>query len=417
MNKLTYYYFFVIFSILPISIVIGSSISLINVVIIDLSFLILLIHIKNFSFIKTKAFKLLLILYVYLIFNSFISINPELGILRNLGFIRVIILFVAFNYFFNIKFFFKKVFFIWSIFLTFIVLDVFLESFSGQNLFGYGEMYGKRIVSFFRDEPIVGWYINSFYFLIIGYLFDYFLKENKYKIFLLLTVFLVAIILTGERASSIKAILSIAVFFLLFKEINLKKKILFLSSFFILLSIILINTEHLKYRYLNQTFFVKLDGQPSDQSFLSNLNDTLYVRHYKSGIEVFKKNKALGVGNKNYRLETCKNKDEMDLNQKNKYLCSTHPHQIYFELLSEHGLFGTILILIIFYNLIFSRVLKGFDKETYLHKGSFAYLLLIFFPLIPSGAFFSDYPLTVLAINLSIFYGSSKKLNIFKNNK
>ena len=165
MNKLTYYYFFVIFSILPISIVIGSSISLINVVIIDLSFLILLIHIKNFSFIKTKAFKLLLILYVYLIFNSFISINPELGILRNLGFIRVIILFVAFNYFFNIKFFFKKVFFIWSIFLTFIVLDVFLESFSGQNLFGYGEMYGKRIVSFFRDEPIVGWYINSFYFL------------------------------------------------------------------------------------------------------------------------------------------------------------------------------------------------------------------------------------------------------------
>jgi O-antigen ligase len=412
MNKLTYYYFFVIFSILPISIVIGSSISLINVVIIDLSFLILLVQIKNFLFVKNKAFKLLLILYVYLIFNSFISINPELGIFRNLGFIRVIILFVAFNYFFNIKFFFKKVFFIWFIFLTFIVLDVFLESFSGRNLFGYGEMYGKRIVSFFRDEPIVGWYINSFYFLIIGYLFDYFQKENKYKIFLLLTIILVAIILTGERASSIKAILGIAVFFLLFKEINLQKKILFLSSFFILLLIIFINTEHLKYRFLNQIFFAK-----AGQSFLSNLNDTLYVRHYRSGIEVFKKNKVLGVGNKNYRLETCKNKNEMDLNQKKNYLCSTHPHQIYFELLSEHGLFGTVLILIIFYNLILLRVLKDFDKETYLHKGSFIYLLSIFFPLIPSGAFFSDYSLTILAINLSIFYGSSKKLNIFKNNK
>jgi len=412
LNKFTYNYFFVIFSILPISIVIGPSISLINVVIIDLSFLILLVQIKNFLFVKNKAFKLLLILYVYLIFNSFISINPELGIFRNLGFIRVIILFVAFNYFFNIKFFFKKVFFIWFIFLTFIVLDVFLESFSGRNLFGYGEMYGKRIVSFFRDEPIVGWYINSFYFLIIGYLFDYFQKENKYKIFLLLTIFLVAIILTGERSSSIKSILGIAVFFLLFKETNLQKKILFLSSFFILLLIIFINTEHLKYRFLNQIFFAK-----SGQSFLSNLNDSLYVRHYKSGIEVFKRNKILGVGNKNYRLETCKNKDEMDLNQKKKYLCSTHPHQIYFELLSEHGLFGTVLILIIFYNLILSRVLKDFDKETYLHKGSFIYLLLIFFPLIPSGAFFSDYSLTILAINLSIFYGSSKKLNIFKNNK
>ncbi len=115
LNKFTYNYFFVIFSILPISIVIGPSISLINVVIIDLSFLILLVQIKNFLFVKNKAFKLLLILYVYLIFNSFISINPELGIFRNLGFIRVIILFVAFNYFFNIKFFSKK-FFLFGLF-------------------------------------------------------------------------------------------------------------------------------------------------------------------------------------------------------------------------------------------------------------------------------------------------------------
>ena len=412
LNKYTYYYFLVFFSFLPISIILGSSIFLINVLVIDISFIILLIYIRNFSFIKSQAFKYLLVLYVYLIFNSFISIDPELGIYRNIGFLRIIILFVAFNYFFNVNFFFKKVFFIWFIFLTFIIADVFLESFSGRNLIGYGGIYGKRIVSFFHDEPIVGWYISSFYFLIIGYLFDFFGEKNKYKIFFLIVIFFTAIILTGERSSSIKSILGIFLFILFLKEIKLNQKFFFLSSFFVFLALLFLNSEYLKHRFLKQVFLTTYD-----QGILVNINESLYVKHYTSGLEVFKNNVIFGVGNKNYRKETCKNKDELNLNQKQRYLCSTHPHQIYFELLGEHGLFGTLLILIIFYSLIISKVFKNFSKENYLHKTSLINLFLTFLPIIPSGSFFSDYSVTILAINLSIFYGSSKKLNIFQNVK
>ena len=412
LNKFKYNYFLLIFSLLPISIIAGSSIFLINILIIDFSFLFLLFSIKNFSFINTKVFKYLLILYVYLIFNSFISIDYELGIYRNLGFLRIIILFVAINYFFKIDFFFKKVFFVWFIFLTFIVADIFLESFSGRNLFGYGEIYGDRIVSFFRDEPIAGWYINSFYFLIIGYLFDYFGKKNRYKIFFLLMIFLTAIILTGERSTTIKAVLGIFLFFLFLKEINYKQKILILSSFFIFLTLIFYNSEYLKHRFIKQVFLTT-----HDKSILVNLNNSLYLKHYTSGLEVFKNNMIFGVGNKNYRKETCKDKNELDIDQKKRYLCSTHPHQIYFELLSEHGLFGTLLILIIFFNLIILKFFKNFDKESYLHKASFVHLLLFFLPIIPSGSFFSDYSISLLAINLSIFYGSSKRLNIFQSSE
>ena len=66
-----------------------------------------------------------------------------------------------------------------------------------------------------------------------------------------------------------------------------------------------------------------------------------------------------GVGNKNYRVATCTELDETNI-LTNKYVCSTHPHQIYIELLSEHGLFGSIFILFIFYKLIFSKFICNF---------------------------------------------------------
>ena len=92
---------------MPISIIIGSSASLINVLLIDLSFLFLLIYLKDFSFLRNKTIKYLLILYLYLIFNTLISLDAEIGMFRNLGFIRIIILFVAFNYFFKDNLFLK----------------------------------------------------------------------------------------------------------------------------------------------------------------------------------------------------------------------------------------------------------------------------------------------------------------------
>ena len=64
-------YFFILFSIIPISIIIGSSVSLVNILLIDLSFIIFLIYKKNFSFLKNKTLKLSLFFYLYLIFNSF----------------------------------------------------------------------------------------------------------------------------------------------------------------------------------------------------------------------------------------------------------------------------------------------------------------------------------------------------------
>ena len=104
LNKYIYNYFLFLFSLIPLSIVAGSAVSFINILLIDLSFIILLVYNKNFSFLKNKTIKYFLILYIYLIFNSLISIDYSENFLRNFGFLRIIILFVAFNYFYYQKF-------------------------------------------------------------------------------------------------------------------------------------------------------------------------------------------------------------------------------------------------------------------------------------------------------------------------
>ena len=395
LNKTINNYFLILFSLIPITIIVGSAVSLVNILLINLSFIILLIYKKDFNFLKNKTIIYFFIFYIYLIFNSFISIDYSEGALRNFGFLRIIILFVAFNYFFQDETFFKKVFKFWLVVLSIVLIDVLIESFTGENILGFGELYGERIVSFFKDEPVVGGYLNGFYLIIIGYLINE-LKDNKnYLIILLSIIFIISILLTGERSNTIRAVLGISIFFLLYKNLAIKKKLTIYFSMIILILILVFNFSYLNYRYFNQTNYKKID---------------LYFHLYKSGFEVFNNNKLFGVGNKNYRIVTCN-----ENKKNNKYICTTHPHQVYFEFLSEHGLIGTVIILSIFYKLIFSNILSTIREKNYIKIGSLIYLVLVFIPIIPSGAFFSDQLLTLFTINLSIFYASDKKFNIFKN--
>ena len=65
------------------------------------------------------------------------------------------------------------------------------------------------------------------------------------------------------------------------------------------------------------------------------------------------------------------------------------------------------------YKLIFSKIRYVLTQKNYIQIGSLIYMLLTFLPILPSGAFFSDYMITIFAINLSIFYAVCFKMNIF----
>lgn len=409
LNKYVNNYFLLLFSIIPLTFIAGSAILVTNILLINISFIILIIYFKDFSFLKSKPIIYLLIFYIYLIFNSTISLNFFIGFERNFGFLRFIILFTAFNYFFLEKDFYKKIFKFWIIIFLIVSFDVFIEQFSGSNIFGfnYGDRFGTdgvkydRIVSFFKDEPIVGSFINGFYLLLFGFLLNELKKHKLIFSFGLLLIFFMAIVLTGERSSTIKAFLGLLLFIFFIRQIDFKMRISIIFCTIILILFLLMNLRFVNIRYVSNI-----------PSILTT--HTIYFDLYKSGLQVFENNKFFGVGNKNYRIETCLNKTIPNNNKKEYYLCNSHPHQIYLEFLSEHGLFGTIFIFYIFYKLIFSKIVNTFNNSNYLRIGSLIYMIFVFTPLLPSGAFFSNNLLTIFMINFSIFFAVDQKSNAFK---
>ena len=91
MKKITTNIPIILFSLLPISIIVGSSISLINIVLFSLFFVFIYLTKEDLKIYDFKPILLLIILNLYLVFNSLISIDITSGIYRNLGFVRFIL--------------------------------------------------------------------------------------------------------------------------------------------------------------------------------------------------------------------------------------------------------------------------------------------------------------------------------------
>ena len=402
--------FLLLFSFLPVSIILGSSISLTNIILINLFFLLVLIFQKKTDFVNHISIKLIFILYLYLIFNSFISQDYKVGLSRNIGFFRLVIFFIFVNYFFFYYKNDKKLLDFWGLILFALIVDVSIEYFFNKNLFGWGDsnqIYGNRITSFFIDEPIVGAYLVGFTFLIFGHLLE---KNNKKTIaYIFLLIAFVSVIFTGERSNTIKIFLGIIIYFLLLDFLKIKIKLMIISLFLIIFAVIISQSEYLKLRYIGQFYNVI-----TNKKNFQNLEDNQYIKLYKSGYSVFKNYPIFGVGNKNYRVETCRENDNAQL--RSNYVCLTHPHQVYFELLSEHGIIGFILILSIFFFLMFKILKSILMSRNHIQIGAFTFVVINFIPFLPGGSFFSDFNITLFWINFSIMFACGKKTNIFAKN-
>ena len=118
-----------LFSLIPISVIIGSSVSLANISFILIVFLIFTLKNIEKEIFNNSTLIFLIFLYFYLIFNSFIAIDFEMGASRNFGFIRFILLFVVVNYFFNLSSKANNIFNFWALIIIIVAFDSFIEFF------------------------------------------------------------------------------------------------------------------------------------------------------------------------------------------------------------------------------------------------------------------------------------------------
>ena len=398
MSSISIPFFLILF--LPISLLIGTGISEFCMIIISLIFLAKVITSKKWKLFNNKIFFVLLILWIYLIINFIISENYKLTNfnLRGLTFIKYILLTFAFIFFVKNKI--NIVLSVWSIILTIVLIDVYFEFFIGHNLIGIKSLDPTRIASFLGEELKIGHFLLGFNFLCLGFFLQNFKKGSEiiklFALFILLLI-LIGSFITGERSNFIKTLFCTLIILFFFDKQFIKYKIIFGVSAIILMIATLSLSSKLNIRYNGQII-----NNIEKRGIIESIKESQHGAHYYTAIEIFKKNIFFGVGSKNFRIE-CSKTDYYNPNYlRSEERCSTHPHQIYLELLSEHGLVGTLIILYVIFYILIGNIKVFLIKRNYIHLASIAFILSTFLPIIPSGSFFASFNATIFWLNFAI---------------
>jgi len=391
-------FFLILF--LPISLLIGTGVSEFFMVIISLIFLAKVIISKKWELLNNKIFFLLLILWIHLIINFAISENYQLSNfnLRGPTFIKYILLTFAFILFTKNKL--NIILSVWSITLIVVLIDIYFEFFFSHNLIGIKSHDPTRIASFLGEELKIGSFVLGFSFLCLGFFIQSFEKVSKiiklFALFILLVI-LIGSFITGERSNFLKTLFcSLSMLFFFDKKL-IKYKIIFGLSAIVLIITIFSLSSKINIRYEGQIFY-----NLEKKGIIETIKETQHGAHYYTAIEIFKKNIFFGVGSKNFR-EECKKKDYYNPSYlRSKERCSSHPHQIYLELLSEHGLVGTFIILYVFFYILKINIKVFLVKKNYVHLSSIAFIASTFLSIIPSGSFFTSFNATIFWLNFAI---------------
>ena len=407
-------YTVILLAVLPAASLIGSSISNITVVLINLFFLYEILRNNKIIFFNNKFFYGLILLWIVLLINLiFFSINFENSFSRSFGFLRFVILVFAIKFYIfgnNLKFQ-KFILNTWLITFLLISFDVIFEYFFGSNILGFKSGIPGRLVSFLDQEYKIG-YIFSFLSLISFLVVFSIYKNSKYsllKFYLLILIILILSFIIGERANFIKTFLMYFIFVFFVERKFFKMKYLITGVFCLLVSVLIIFAENSlsnkpmqkdhSYTYRFWTTFLK----PFIINPIESLSDTNYGDHYKTGYIIFKDFKLTGVGLKNYRIIV------YDENNKYNFNPSTHPHEKHLELLSELGLTGYVSFIFFFLYSIYSCIKNSLKDKNLFQIGGSLFFITNIIPLIPSGSLFSTYSSIYFWISFAFLISYYKK--------
>lgn len=370
---------------LPISFLIGSFFVNLIAILVSIYTLICIIKFKDLNFFFNKPNLLFFILFCIFLLSSFASDYKITSFENSFNFYANIILFISLTYFtlnddeiiFKLS---RLVFFI----IILICIDLWIQKYNGSNVLGYTTQQAGRLTSFFKDEQIPGIIIFKFSPFVIYYLLIE--KKNQlivnYKYYILLFIYL-SVLITGERAASIlSTLLVISIIFFNLNLLDKKKLIRLLLLFSVILIVLLSQTNSI----IKQRFFY---------TFIQTENN-IYSKLYQKSFKIFQDNIILGTGPQSYRYECPK----FTVN------CSSHPHNFILELLSDSGLFSPIILLLGLAFVMLNKIKKINNK---FHKSIIiSYTILFFFPVIPTGSFFSSFHMTLTWFSLGFIYASKK---------
>ncbi|MDA9697649.1 O-antigen ligase family protein [Candidatus Pelagibacter sp.] len=364
----------------PILLISGPFLSDLAVVISCLFFL--------FNYSKFKINNLvifLLIFYLVILITNLFSFNIFLSYEKTIPYLRFILFVIVFSYFFDEYKDYQKYFYL-CVFIAFTILI-----FTSGYLYFFDYLIDEipsRLGLIHRDEKILG--SISVRLIPILFLGIYFFSK-KYTSFIhkCFYIFLIIgshflVIASGERSAILLLILFNFLFFLFIKD-SLTKKLFFKSLgliilIFVFLQIFLGIKNFTRYDIFYDAF------QKKSISVLAQAHSD----HFYTAYKMFKSKPITGHGSRSF-YSKCNDKKYYS----GKNSCSTHPHNIYLQLLAENGLASFSLIFGLFIyslsKLIRLRFFKKIEEEQTPIKLILINILLNFWPIISTGSFFNNY--------------------------
>ena len=410
---------YLIFSIIP-SYIIGIAVTEVLALLLIIIFF---FNKKSFHFFKINS-AIILILFSFLCtLSGLINLDYNDLKLASVFHIRFALLSIAIYYFLENFLTQKKILdFNYLRFFLFLILFINIDSFkqfiSGINLFGQ-EIINYRISGIFGDELILGSFLLFIFpiTLLLILIYNFKINRNKKYLIFFFSIFLITVYISGSRAPfflTILFVLMIIFFVKIYRNI-------FLNCLFILMVFIASEKyfEFGKTRVFHRVFFItfieitdrhfvnkeninkkletkkaevnELDLENKFFDFLGSLKvfSKYHQNHYLLALDLFKEKPFLGNGPKGFRNH-CRN-----INYNSPIgMCTTHPHNYFFQLLSELGIIG-ILFYLFFIFFVAIKLCSSFVAKKNNDNPCFSIIsigiLILFFPFAPSGNFFNNW--------------------------
>ena len=429
----------ILFSLIPLSFLIGNFVINLNVLfIIVFTFL---IYNKKIFGIKLLFIDKVIISFFIFIFISGITNNtfftPNVGsddytiLIKTISYIRYLLLYFVLRFLveenkINFKWFFISCF----IFSLFVSLDIFYQFIFAKDIFGFEMVNSRKLSGPFGEELIAGGYLQRF--SIFGFfIFPFFFKIKKtYLSLILVTLFLIytaSIILSGNRIPAVLYLMTLFLILLFEKRTRKYFPIFLILTSFVFYPLYVTN-HNIKSNFDN---FVNASSRIVKVFIVDNFSKTSkvfqsffivpgkvhadempeYYREFKTFYGTWLMNKYIGGGIRSFRYNCPQRKIIKD---NERTTCNTHPHNYYLEILTDLGLIGLILFFTIFIIIIYNSLIKKYFFKSDL---SFNELIIPFififipeiFPLRTSGSFFSTANSTYIFLLISIIVALSNK--------
>ena len=296
-----------------------------------------------------------LFFYISIIFGSLLSEYIFISLKSTLFYLRFLILIFAIYYILNnSENFLKSLKNVLLIIFLILILDGFYQYFFHENIIGLKNANIHRISSFFGKELIYGSYLCRFLPILVGLLI-FFHKTNidRILIYLMILVSIIAIFISGERAAFILSIISLII--IIFSTNFFNKSKFYVAVLVLTFLTIIINTNfEIKHKW-KLTFANSIFNPSNNHVIIENKNyplilDKKYTYMTLSAFKMFKDKPILGHGVKSFRFNCKKEPYKIDdFDAYNFRLnCGNHPHNTYFQLISETGIIGFSIIAIFF---------------------------------------------------------------------